>query len=552
MEQSISTLSIVCAALSLAAAVGLPIALTIWCARRRKGMLRAVLIGALCFVLGALVLEQLLHLLMMTLVPNLQQMPFLFTVYTALAAGFFEETARLVGLRFLCKKDPDAMTGFAYGVGHGGIEALVIGIVGLSGNLATLLEEPQAAFYAWLSEHESDWREQVGDGDVVLVCDLGGGTSDFSLIAVADVAGELTLQRLAVGDHTLLGGDNMDLALAVKVAARLKAEKGLQLNTRQFISLVHGCRRAKEALSGGGKVKDQSLAILGTGSGLVAGTITTKLSYAELKDTILEGFFPACELTATPQTARRSGMRSFALDYASDPAFTRHLAQFLNRHSFRDGDGHALLPRFVLFNGGVTKSALFRSRIVESLDGWRGPDGGQTVVFTQRAGDLSVALGAAWYAHVRQHGGVRIKAGSPRSYYIGVESPQPAIPGLPAPLDALCVVPFGMEEGTQADIEMRGLALLVGEPTEFRFFSSTTRPDDALGERLPALDSEDLTELSPLAVTLAPSSEGAGGSLVPVTLRTVLTDIGTLELWCQEAREGGQSWKLEFTVRGDE
>ena len=139
MEQSISTLSIVCAALSLAAAVGLPIALTIWCARRRKGMLRAVLIGALCFVLGALVLEQLLHLLMMTLVPNLQQMPFLFTVYTALAAGFFEETARLVGLRVLCKKDPDVMTGFAYGVGHGGIEAVVIGIVGLSGNLVTLL-----------------------------------------------------------------------------------------------------------------------------------------------------------------------------------------------------------------------------------------------------------------------------------------------------------------------------------------------------------------------------------------------------------------------------
>ena len=417
----------------------------------------------------------------------------------------------------------------------------------------TLLEEPQAAFYAWLSEHESDWREQVGDGDVVLVCDLGGGTSDFSLIAVADVGGELTLQRLAVGDHTLLGGDNMDLALAVKVAARLKAEKGLQLNTRQFISLVHGCRRAKEALSGGGKVKDQSLAILGTGSGLVAGTITTKLSYAELRDTILEGFFPACELTATPPAARRSGMRSFALDYASDPAFTRHLAQFLNRHSFRDGDGNALLPRFVLFNGGVTKAALFRSRIVESLDRWRGAGGDRTVVFTQRAGDLSVALGAAWYAHVRQHGGVRIKAGSPRSYYIGVESPQPAIPGLPAPLDALCVVPFGMEEGTQADIEMRGLALLVGEPTEFRFFSSTTRPDDALGERVPALDGDDLTELSPLAVTLAPSSEGGtGGSLVPVTLRTVLTDIGTLELWCQEAREGGQSWKLEFTVRGDE
>lgn len=139
MEQSVSTLSIVCAALGLAAAVGLPIALTIWCARRRRGMLRAVLIGALCFVLGALVLEQLLHLLMMTLVPNLQQMPVLFTVYTALAAGFFEETARLIGLRFLCKKDPGVLTGFAYGVGHGGIEALVIGIVGLSGNLVTLL-----------------------------------------------------------------------------------------------------------------------------------------------------------------------------------------------------------------------------------------------------------------------------------------------------------------------------------------------------------------------------------------------------------------------------
>ena len=419
----------------------------------------------------------------------------------------------------------------------------------------TLLEEPQAAFYAWLAANGDDWRKQIGAGDVILVCDIGGGTTDFSLIAVVDEDGELTLQRLAVGDHTLLGGDNMDVTLAMQVSARLKAEKNVRLNRRQLVALTHACRQAKEKLAGG-DTKDQPLTILGAGSGLVAGTIKTKISHKDLKDALLEGFFPACAITDVPAEQTTGGIREMSLDFAADPAFTRHLAAFLAQHSFRDGDGNPILPSTILFNGGVTKSALFRERIIQVISSWQPADYAPVTILDQPSGDMSVAMGAAWYAHTRQAGGIRIKAGAPRSYYIGIESPMPAVPGMAAPLDALCVVGFGMEEGTSAQIKARGLGLLVGEPTVFRFFTSTTRQDDQIGDRIPVEgDGDGLTEIAPLRVSLAPADKDGGeascGSLIPVKLRTELTDIGTLQLWC-DAVKGDGSWKLEFSIRGEE
>jgi len=361
----------------------------------------------------------------------------------------------------------------------------------------------------------------------------------------------LSLQRLAVGDHTLLGGDNMDMTLAMTVAARLKTEKRVQLNRRQLAALTHACRQAKEKLSDG-ETKDQPLTILGTGSGLVSGTIKTKISYAELKAALLDGFFPKCAITDMPAEARYGGIREISLDYSADPAFTRHLAKFLDRHSFRDGDGNPMLPNYILFNGGVTKSKLFRERITEVISAWRGEGFGETVILEQPSGDLSVALGAAWYAHTRQVGGIRIRAGAPRSYYIGIESPMPAVPGMEPPLDALCVINFGMEEGTSAKVNVKGLGLLVGEPTVFRFFTSTTRQEDAVGDRFDVAGAEDLTEIAPLQITLeSPDGEEKHGGLVPVKLRSELTDIGTLQLWCDESR-GDHSWKLEFSIRGDE
>lgn len=416
----------------------------------------------------------------------------------------------------------------------------------------TLLEEPQAAFYAWLAEHDKDWRNKVADGDVVLVCDIGGGTTDFSLIAVTDNGGGLELQRLAVGNHTLLGGDNMDITLAMAVAKKLAAEKHVNLSSYQMTALIHACRKAKEAL-GNGAQGAQPLTILGRGSSLLAASITTSISEEDLKEALLEGFFPFCPIDASVFSAKRTGLRSFSLDYAADPAFTRHLAQFLEKHSFKDGDGKPILPGTVLFNGGVTKAPVFSQRLLSVLQAWRGADCPPTLVLTQEDPDLSVAKGAAWFAHVKQCGGIRIKAGSARSYYIGIESPMPAVPGFPPPLDALCVVNHGMEEGTEQAIKARGLALVVGEDSDFRFFTSTTHTADKAGTRLKEWQDGELAELPTLTVNL-PIDKSKGdnpGSLVAVNLRSVLSDIGTLQLWCDEAN-GDRHWKLEFELRDNE
>ncbi len=415
-----------------------------------------------------------------------------------------------------------------------------------------LLEEPQAAFYAWLWQQGEAWRDEVSDGDVILVCDIGGGTTDFSLIAVIDQDGELGLQRLAVGDHTLLGGDNMDLTLAYGMAAKLKQTQGVNLDAYQIAALTHACRRAKENL-GSGAGEAQPLAILGRGSGVVGGTITTEITPGEMNTCLIDGFFPACSIQDKPGERRKAGLRTFGLDYASDPAVMRHLAAFLDRHSFKDASGRPLLPTAVLFNGGVTKSAVFRERIVRILRTWNEGSERQSVVLTEHDADLSVALGAAWYGCVQQMGGVRIKAGSARSYYIGVESSLPAVPGFAPPTEALCVVNFGMEEGSSADVDAEGIGLFVGEPTEFRFFSSTCRQDDQVGTLLTTWTEEELQELPPLRVELPVEADNAApiGTLVPVRLRTELTEIGTLELWCDDAR-GGNSWRLQFELRDSE
>ena len=415
-----------------------------------------------------------------------------------------------------------------------------------------LLEEPQAAFYAWLHGQGDAWRDHVSDGDTILVCDVGGGTTDFSLIAVLDQDGDLGLQRIAVGEHTLLGGDNMDLTLAYGMAAKIKQEQGLDLDPYQLAALTHACRAAKEKL-GAGEPQPQSVSILGRGSGVVAGTITTRMTPEDMQSLLLDGFFPSCELTDAPAERRRIGLRTFGLEYAADPGLTRHLAGFINRHSFRDAAGNPMLPTAVLFNGGVTKSETFQRRIVDVLNAWNAASGRHTAILRQDDADLSVAFGAAWYATVQREGGVRIKAGSARSYYLGIESSLPAVPGFPPPLEALCVVSFGLEEGSSVDIDAEGMGLIVGEPTEFRFFSSTVRQEDAVGTVLRQWRDDELEELPPLVAELpVPEQEASSiGTLVPVHLRTELTDIGTLQLWCDDARGTGKSWKLEFELRAD-
>jgi molecular chaperone DnaK (HSP70) len=416
----------------------------------------------------------------------------------------------------------------------------------------TLLEEPQAAFYSWIEAGGDGWRNQVEVGDVVLICDVGGGTTDLTLIAVSEEAGQLALTRLAVGDHILLGGDNMDLALAHQAAQAFGA-KGTKLDAGQMLMLWHSCRAAKERLFSEAALASAPVTVLGRGSRVMGGTLKTELSRADVEQTLMEGFFPECPPNAEPKRARTVGLQELGLPYASDPAVTRHLAQFLHRHAEVIAERAPLKrkkkvtqPTAVLFNGGVFKAGPLRERVVAILNQWTKAAGAAPVrVLQDNDLDLAVARGAAYYGMVRRGKGVRIRGGTARAYYVGIESSLPAIPGSPPPLKALCVAPFGMEEGTQADVPGQEFGLAVGVPAEFRFLGSTVRRSDAVGTLVEDWEGQ-IDELAPLATTL--EAPGKEGQTVPVHLQSKVTEIGTLELWCL-SRDGKKRWKLEYNVR---
>jgi molecular chaperone DnaK (HSP70) len=414
-----------------------------------------------------------------------------------------------------------------------------------------LLEEPQAAFYAWV-ERNPHWREQVTVGDLILVVDIGGGTTDFTLIAVTQEGGELKLERSAVGEHILLGGDNMDLALARLVESQL-AEKNTKLDAMQLNALWQQCRIAKEKLLDSGNSKnDQPITILGRGTGLVGGTIKTKLGREDMNRILLDGFFPAVSSSDMPQARRRVGLQEIGLPYAPDAGVTRHMAKFLRQQSssgenatVRRGSSGLACPTHVLFNGGVLRAGLVRDRIIEVLNSWLSAEG-LAPVKVLAGEDLmhAVSRGAAYYGVARQGRGVRIRGGVPRTYYVGIETSMPAVPGMPAPLKYMTVAPFGMEEGTDMQFPDREFGLVVGEPAEFRFFTSASRKNDTGGLMLDE-PGEDVEELSPVEVLLP--ADGHSGEIVRVTLETVVTETGMLQLWC--VAKDGRRWKLEFNVR---
>ncbi len=422
----------------------------------------------------------------------------------------------------------------------------------------TLLEEPQAAFYAWAARAGREWREAVAPGDIILVCDVGGGTADFSLIAVTDVAGNLELERISVGEHVLLGGDNMDLALAYTLQARLEAE-GKSLDAWQFLALVHAAERAKITLFEDSSLAEAPIAVPSRGSSLFARTIATALDRATLSQVVLDGFFAQTALDDLPREARRTGLQEFGLPYASDPVISKHLARFLTRslQNVQASDklgalvgaragGPALMPTAVLFNGGVFKAGPIRARVLDLLASW---NGGQAVRELEGfEPDLAVAQGAAIYGQHRATGkGMRIKAGAARSYYVGLETSMPAIPGFRPPVKALCVVPQGMQEGTEQLIEDRTFGLVTGEAAEFRFFSSAVRSGDTPGQILPDAERE-LEETSLLEVELPALPDVPAGQVVPVRIEAVVTELGTLELWMKHTNSD-QRWKIEFQVR---
>jgi ASC-1-like (ASCH) protein len=420
----------------------------------------------------------------------------------------------------------------------------------------TLLEEPLAAFYAWLESQGDAWRRRVKVGDLVLVCDVGGGTTDLSLIVVSEENGDLTLKRVAVGDHILLGGDNMDLALARVLQQRLES-LGNRIDTWQLHGLWHQCRIEKEKLFESPKTQKRPITLLGKGTKLIGGTIKTELVREDLDQVLVEGFFPKVASGELPARQRRVGFQELGLPYAADPAITKHLARFLSEQvrnspeaaDIRRGRSGLACPTHILFNGGVMKAAVLRNRVVEVLNNWLREEGFEALGAEHilEAPDLehAVARGAAYYGKARRGRGVRIRSGASRTYYVGIESAMPAVPGMEAPLKALCVVPFGMEEGTEAAVPGREFGLVVGEPAEFRFLSSSARKQDHVGSLLEDWGTE-IEELSPLEVTL--KLDGQQGAIVPVRLETRVTELGSLEVWCV-SRDGTQRWKLELNIR---
>ncbi|MGR2802975.1 Hsp70 family protein [Vibrio harveyi] len=443
----------------------------------------------------------------------------------------------------------------------------------------TLLEEPQAALYNWIDNSDDKWRDEVEVGDIVLVVDIGGGTTDLSLVEVTEDDGNLTLNRIAVGEHILLGGDNMDLALAYRLKMKL-AQEGKELQPWQVQAMTHACRDAKEALLNDSELQSVPIVVPSRGSKLLGATLKTELTQEEVQQTLVDGFFPQVAITDHPVQRNRGALTQMGLPYAQDAGITRHIAAFLSKQAnalSATGNGAEaaaqdfnpfanmpgmpgadaaqsadfIKPTAILFNGGVLKSKLLATRLEDTINEWLiEADAEMAKRLTGVDLDLAVASGAAYYGSVRRGQGVRIRGGIASAYYVGIESAMPAIPGMAPPMEALCVAPFGMEEGSSVDVPSQEFGLIIGQPVNFQFFGSTVRRDDLAGTHLDYWAPEELEELPEIQVTLPVSEGRREGEVVPVTLASRVTELGTLYLEAIAA-DNGQKWHVEFDVRED-
>ena len=398
-----------------------------------------------------------------------------------------------------------------------------------------LLEEPQAAFYAWLVAHEDDWKTRVAAHPLVLVVDVGGGTTDLSLIAARASRGELGVERVAVGEHLLLGGDNMDLALARAVEARMVP--GKQLDTQRFHGLVAQCRTAKERLLAEPTLGEVRVSVAGRGGAVVGGALAGTVTADEVRATVLDGFFPAVDAAARPRRQSGLGLREFGLPFVADAEITRHVAEFLARQREAAGEETRPLvrPDAILFNGGALEPEVVRERIARTIGAWHAPDGGWTPTVLEGGSlQLAVARGAAYYGLVRRGDGVRIGSGAARTYYLGLGGDDARV---------LCLVPRGMEEG-QGTTLARDFELLTNRPVAFPLFTATDRSGEEAGAVVAA---GGLTALPPIRTVLRFGKKLEERAL-PVQLEVRLTEIGTLAVWVR-SKETGHRWRLEFRLR---
>jgi molecular chaperone DnaK (HSP70) len=415
-----------------------------------------------------------------------------------------------------------------------------------------LLEEPLAAFYAWLSRHERDWQETMEEGQLILVCDIGGGTTDFTILAVRRGEKGLRFDRLAVGEHLILGGDNMDLALARRIESQLPGAGRKQLDSKVWHELWHRCRQAKETLLSpaaeeSGKTS-VDITLMGSGGNVIGGMLKSTLTAGQVKELIIEGFFPFVSPEDFPEGSRRRGLTEMGLPYVHDPGVTRHLAAFWNRFLpllGKETGRSSLFPEFLLFNGGALTPPSIRRRLTDVMQRWfQGEAGaGWTPVELENLHpELAVAEGAAYYGLVRRGEGIRVGAGSPRSYYVEVGGEGIGAEGK----RAVCLVPRGTEEGFTGELTQPDFQVITNRPVSFQIYTSSTRLGDRMGDVV-RLEENEATLLPPVRTLLRYGKKGAARPL-PIQLRIHFTEIGILELWC-EARQTSHRWRLQFDIR---
>jgi molecular chaperone DnaK (HSP70) len=385
----------------------------------------------------------------------------------------------------------------------------------------TLIEEPAAAFYSWIARHLSQSQKHLTDGMNVLIVDVGGGTSDFTLIQVNRTGDHVQFTRTAVGKHLLLGGDNLDLTLSWLVETKLNT----QLSLRQRSALRRQCAAAKEKLLAENGPDSVEITVLGAGSSLIGGTLRTEITREEARELALDGFLPVCALTDVPNIDKKSAFRELGLPYVSDPAVTKHLAQFLS-------ESGNVRPDAILFNGGFFIPDILRDRVRDVVANWFGHN---PLVFENQDLDLAVAQGAAYYAHVRGGGqGILVRGGLPRAYFIGTGDKQ-----------SICLVPRGSEEGSTIELDVPGLQLLANKPVSFRLYSSLTRTEDVAGQGIELDESFHLH--APLDAVIRFGNPNMERS-VPVRLRAHLTEVGTLEIFAV-SKASEHNWRLQFELR---
>lgn len=411
---------------------------------------------------------------------------------------------------------------------------------------AILLEEPLAAFYSWLMRHEMNWRDFVQPGELILVCDIGGGTTDFTLILLKEVDGSPRFERIAVGDHLILGGDNIDLAIAHRVESQFAGQKRA-MSTDAWKSLCHQCRQGKEAILGGSADKF-NVTLMGGGGRLIADTRRAELTEALITRTVLDGFFPTAVDKPLPSAGERKGITEFGLPYEPEPAITWHMKSFIEKHmdevetKLQRGSAR---PDLILYNGGSLKPAVIRRRIRSALQQWyHDSDAERPGILESHDLDLAVAFGAAYYGLVKIGHGVRVGSGSPRSYYIGVARDENGL-SAEAPREVMCIVERGLDEGSTIELADRSFEMLTNQPVAFDIYSSSYRSGDSHGDLITVDDS--LTALPPLQTVIQYGKKGTQRAL-PIEIEAEYTEVGTLGIWCR-SRVSDHRWKLQFQLR---